>query len=150
MAERFRDLMLERTGGRFRVVIYPSGQLGGERVAFEQIQVGAVHMAITGTPVLSGWVPETQIFDLPFLFETRDHGLAVSLRGVSPRWSRDPSRFDSPRTASYGPDRRSVSTPVLLGSSNLAASRPRRAGPPSLGTPSWPCSCLSVYDNIRG
>ena len=26
MAERFRDLMLERTGGRFRVVIYPSGQ----------------------------------------------------------------------------------------------------------------------------
>ncbi|MDE2662109.1 MAG: hypothetical protein OXI39_03825, partial [Gemmatimonadota bacterium] len=49
MAERFRDLMLERTDGRFRVVIYPSGQLGGERVAFEQIQVGAVHMAITGT-----------------------------------------------------------------------------------------------------
>ena len=77
MAERFRDLMLERTDGRFRVVIYPSGQLGGERVAFEQIQVGAVHMAITGTPVLSGWVPEGQMFDLPFLFETRDHGLAV-------------------------------------------------------------------------
>lgn len=77
MAERFRDLMLERTDGRFRVVIYPSGQLGGERVAFEQIQVGAVHMAITGTPVLSGWVPETQVFDLPFLFETRDHGLAA-------------------------------------------------------------------------
>ncbi len=77
MAERFRDLMLERTDGRFRVVVYPSGQLGGERVAFEQIQVGAVHMAITGTPVLSGWVPETQVFDLPFLFETRDHGLAA-------------------------------------------------------------------------
>ena len=77
MAERFRDLMDERTGGRFRVVIYPSGQLGGERVAFEQIQAGAVHLAITGTPVLSGWVPETQVFDLPFLFETRDHGLRV-------------------------------------------------------------------------
>ena len=26
MAERFRDLMLARTDGRFRVVIYPSGQ----------------------------------------------------------------------------------------------------------------------------
>ena len=77
MAERFRDLMRERTDGRFRVVIYPSGQLGGERVAFEQIQAGAVHLAITGTPVLSGWVPEGQMFDLPFLFETRDHGLSV-------------------------------------------------------------------------
>ncbi len=88
MAERFRDLMLERTDGRFRVVIYPSGQLGGERVAFEQIQVGAVHMAITGTPVLSGWVPETQIFDLPFLFETRDHGLSV-MNGPVGDWWRD-------------------------------------------------------------
>ena len=88
MAERFRDLMDERTGGRFRVVIYPSGQLGGERVAFEQIQVGAVHMAISGTPVLSGWVPEAQIFDLPFVFETRDHGLAV-LNGPVGDWWRD-------------------------------------------------------------
>jgi len=88
MAERFRDLMLERTEGRFRVAIYPSGQLGGERVAFEQIQVGAVHMAITGTPVLSGWVPEGQMFDLPFLFETRDHGHAV-MNGPIGDWWRD-------------------------------------------------------------
>ena len=86
MAERFRDLMLERTGGRFRVVIYPSGQLGGERMAFEQIQAGAVHMAITGTPVLSGWVPEGQMFDLPFLFETRDHGLSVMNGPVGDSW----------------------------------------------------------------
>ena len=88
MAERFRDLMRERTDGRFRVVIYPSGQLGGERVAFEQIQVGAVHMAITGTPVLSGWVPEGQMFDLPFLFESRDHGLGV-MNGPVGDWWRD-------------------------------------------------------------
>jgi len=88
MAERFRDLMLERTDGRFRVSIYSSGQLGGERVAFEQIQVGAVHMAISGTPVLSGWVPEGQMFDLPFLFESRDHGLAV-MNGPIGDWWRD-------------------------------------------------------------
>ena len=86
MAERFRDLMRERTGGRFRVVIYPSGQLGGERVAFEQIQAGAVHLAITGTPVLSGWVPEGQMFDLPFLFETRDHGLSVMNGPMGDAW----------------------------------------------------------------
>ena len=86
MAERFRDLMRERTGGRFRVVIYPSGQLGGERVAFEQIQAGAVHLAITGTPVLSGWVPEGQMFDLPFLFETRDHGLSVMNGPIGDSW----------------------------------------------------------------
>ncbi len=86
MAERFRDLMLERTDGEFRVSIYPSGQLGGERVAFEQIQVGAVHMAISGTPVLSGWVREGQMFDLPFLFERRDHGLAVMNGPIGDWW----------------------------------------------------------------
>ncbi len=88
MAERFRDLMLERTDGQFRVSIYPSGQLGGERIAFEQIQVGAVHMAISATPVLSGWVPEGQMFDLPYLFENRDRGLAV-MNGPVGDWWRD-------------------------------------------------------------
>ena len=88
MAERFRDLMAERTDGRFRVVIYPSGQLGGERVGFEQLQAGAQEMAISGTPVLTGWVPEGQIFDLPFLFADRDQGLRV-LNGPLGDWWRE-------------------------------------------------------------
>jgi tripartite ATP-independent transporter DctP family solute receptor len=87
MAQRFKDLMEERTGGRFRVVIFPSGQLGSERVTFEQLQVGAQEMAISGTPVLSGWVPEGQLFDLPFLFKTRDQGLEV-LNGPLGDWWR--------------------------------------------------------------
>ena len=88
MAERFRHLVAERTGGRFQVVIYPSGQLGGERIAFEQLQVGAQDMAIVGTPVLSSWVPEGQIFDLPFLFQSRDQGLRV-LNGSLGDWWRE-------------------------------------------------------------
>jgi tripartite ATP-independent transporter DctP family solute receptor len=87
MAERFRDLMAERTEGRFRVEIFPSGQLGSERVTFEQLQVGAQEMAISGTPVLSGWVPEGQVFDLPYLFETRDQGLNA-LNGTVGDWWR--------------------------------------------------------------
>ena len=87
MAERLRDLMRERTAGRFQVVIYPSGQLGDERVAFEQLQFGAQQMAISGTPVLSGWVPEGQVFDLPFLFETREQGVSA-LNGTLGNWWR--------------------------------------------------------------
>ncbi len=88
MAERFRDLMQERTDGRFRVVIYPSGQLGDERVTFEQLQFGAQQMAISGTPVLSGRVPEGQIFDLPFLFKTREEGV-IALKGTLGNWWRN-------------------------------------------------------------
>jgi len=43
-------------------------------------------MAISGTPVLSGWVPEGQMFDLPYLFETRDHGLVVLNGPVGDWW----------------------------------------------------------------
>lgn len=88
MAERFRDLMRERTGGRFQVVVYPSGQLGDERVGFEQLRFGALQIAISGTPVLSGWVPEGQVFDLPFLFSTREEG-AAALEGPLGDWWRD-------------------------------------------------------------
>jgi tripartite ATP-independent transporter DctP family solute receptor len=88
MALRLAELMERRTGGRFRITIYPSGQLGGERILFEQLQAGALEMAISGTPVLSGWVPETQIFDLPYLFQSREQGLSV-LSGEVGDWWRD-------------------------------------------------------------
>ena len=88
MAERFRDLMTARSGGRFHVVIYPSGQLGDERITFEQLRLGVQQMAISGTPVLSGWVPEGQIFDLPFLFSSRDDGMAA-LQGPLGDWWRN-------------------------------------------------------------
>jgi tripartite ATP-independent transporter DctP family solute receptor len=88
MAGRLRDLMEERTEGRFRIIIYPSGQLGGERVVFEQLQAGAVEIAISGVPVLSGWVPESQLFDLPYLFDSREQGLAV-LNGPMGDWWRE-------------------------------------------------------------
>ncbi len=86
MAERFKALMAERTGGRFLVEIYPSGQLGSERITVEQLQAGAQQMAISGTPVLAGWVPEGQVFDLPYLFETRDQGLNALNGAVGDWW----------------------------------------------------------------
>lgn len=86
MAERFKALMAERTGGRFVVEIYPSGQLGSERITVEQLQAGAQQMAISGTPVLAGWVPEGQVFDLPYLFETRDQGLNALNGAVGDWW----------------------------------------------------------------
>jgi len=48
-------------------------------------------MAISGTPVLSAWVPEGQVFDLPYLVQTRDQGLAL-LNGATGNWWRDTLR----------------------------------------------------------
>jgi tripartite ATP-independent transporter DctP family solute receptor len=91
MANHFAELMVKKTGGKVKVTAYPSGQLGNERVAFEQLQMGALDMAISGTPVLSAWVPEGQVFDLPYLVQTRDQGLAL-LNGKTGDWWRETLR----------------------------------------------------------
>ena len=88
MVNHFAELMVKKTGGKVKVTAYPSGQLGNERVAFEQLQMGALDMAISGTPVLSAWVPEGQVFDLPYLVQTRDQGLAL-LNGKTGDWWRE-------------------------------------------------------------
>lgn len=91
MANHFAELMAKKTDGKVKVTVYPSGQLGNERVAFEQLQMGALDMAISGTPVLSAWVPEGQVFDLPYLVQTRDQGLAL-LNGKTGDWWRETLR----------------------------------------------------------
>lgn len=91
MVNHFAELMAKKTGGKVKVTAYPSGQLGNERVAFEQLQMGALDMAISGTPVLSAWVPEGQVFDLPYLVQTRDQGLAL-LNGKTGDWWRETLR----------------------------------------------------------
>ena len=91
MATRFVELMNKKTKGQVKISIHPSGQLGNERVAFEQLQMGAQDMAISGTPVLSAWVPEGQVFDLPYIVQTRDQGLAL-LNGSIGNWWRDTLR----------------------------------------------------------
>ncbi|NWF54489.1 MAG: TRAP transporter substrate-binding protein [Syntrophaceae bacterium] len=91
MGVRFAELMDQKTKGQVKISLHPAGQLGNERVAFEQLQMGAQDLAISGTPVLSAWVPEGQVFDLPYLVQTRDQGLAL-LNGSIGDWWRETLR----------------------------------------------------------
>lgn len=69
MADRFRDLVAQRTGGRIRVEVYPDSQLYGDEDEMDALRLGAVEML---APSLSKFgnvgVPEFEVFDLPFLF----------------------------------------------------------------------------------
>ena len=91
MAQRFAELMDKKTNGQVKISVFPSGQLGNERVTFEQLQMGAQDIAISGTGVLSAWVPEGQIFDLPYLVQTQEQGLAL-LDGPIGDWWRETLR----------------------------------------------------------
>ena len=74
---RFGQLVAQRTNGEINIKVYPSSQLGGEKEMAEGIRLGSVQGAIINVSVLSGWVPEGQIFDMPFIFRNDDHAYNV-------------------------------------------------------------------------
>lgn len=73
MWRRFAELARERTGGAVELQIFPAGQLGGERENAEGMRLGSIQGADSTLAALSQWVPEGQIFDMPFIFRDWDH-----------------------------------------------------------------------------
>ncbi|MCM3399597.1 TRAP transporter substrate-binding protein [Oceanobacillus profundus] len=71
-AEKFAEMIEERTDGQIKVEVYPDSQLGSDREIIEHIQTGTVQMNAPFTGVLPTFVKEFEIFDLPFLFESRE------------------------------------------------------------------------------
>ncbi len=61
------------TGGRLTVAMYPAMQLGGEKEAIEQAQVGAIAFARVSVGALGPVVDDLNVFNLPFLFRDTAH-----------------------------------------------------------------------------
>src|SRR6266853_4052344 len=63
----------EATGGRLSIQMYASMQLGGEKEAIEQAQVGALQLARVSVGALGPVVDDLNVFNLPFLFRDTAH-----------------------------------------------------------------------------
>lgn len=74
--ELFADLVSHGTGGRVRVQVYPNNQLGNQRDVVEGLQMGSVQLANVAS-VMASFVPEVNLFELPFLFDGAEHFDAV-------------------------------------------------------------------------
>ena len=61
------------TNGRLSVQMYASMQLGGEKEAIEQAQVGAIQLARVSVGALGPVVDDLNVFNLPFLFRDTAH-----------------------------------------------------------------------------
>jgi tripartite ATP-independent transporter DctP family solute receptor len=74
--ELFKQIVEMKSRGKLKVEIYPNNQLGNQRDVIEGIQLGTVQMSNVAS-VLAGFVRELNIFELPFLFENKEHFYAV-------------------------------------------------------------------------
>jgi tripartite ATP-independent transporter DctP family solute receptor len=61
------------TNGRVSVAMYPSMQLGGEKEAIEQAQVGAIAFARVSVGALGPVIDDLNVFNLPYVFRNTTH-----------------------------------------------------------------------------
>lgn len=61
----------------FKIQQFPNSQLGGEREVIEGLQLGTIDMAIVSTGATLNFVPQTGVFDIPFLFRDLAHARKV-------------------------------------------------------------------------
>jgi TRAP-type transport system periplasmic protein len=71
--DAFAAAVTDKTGGRFRVEHLPAGKAGGELEILNKIKSGEMEMYNGSTGPLGGLIPETKVFDLPFLFTDYRH-----------------------------------------------------------------------------
>ncbi|MDD4237103.1 MAG: DctP family TRAP transporter solute-binding subunit [Desulfotomaculaceae bacterium] len=68
-AQRFADLVKERTHGRIEVQVFHNSTLYKDGEEIQALQNGLVQMIAPATSKLSGLYPQWQVFDLPYAFE---------------------------------------------------------------------------------
>ena len=69
----FARLVEERTGGRIKIEVYPSAQLGEEKAALEAVQFGAIDFNRTSISPLSAFVPNLIALQMPYLYRDDEH-----------------------------------------------------------------------------
>lgn len=75
--EKFAELVSEKTGGALAIELFPNGELGSSPTMLEGARLGTIDIVSTGNPYFTGSMPQLNVLDLPFLFQSDAHAFAV-------------------------------------------------------------------------
>jgi len=73
-AELFAQKLEQYTNGRYKVQVFPAGQLANDPKAVEQLQLGGIDFTVSGTGTYATHIPTLNLTALPYLVETYDQG----------------------------------------------------------------------------
>ena len=76
-AQKFADLLKEKSGGQMTARLFPGGTLGGDVQTLSALQGGTVEMTVLNAGLLVGVDKDFVLVDLPFLFDTPQQADAV-------------------------------------------------------------------------
>lgn len=74
----FGKILEKETGGSLKVQVFSDGVLGGDRQTLEGLQMGTIHCTSVSTGPIAAFVPQFDVFDLPFLFKDKATAFKVA------------------------------------------------------------------------
>lgn len=76
-ATSFAKDVAEKTEGRVKVEVYPSGQLGSEKEVIEGMQIGAMDAGVIGSGSFQFVEPKFGIIEMPYAWTSREQAFAA-------------------------------------------------------------------------
>lgn len=76
-AERFAGLVAEKTNGAVAVELFGNGELGNSPTMLEGVRLGTIDIVTVGNPFFTSSLPQLNLLDLPFLFQSDAHAFAT-------------------------------------------------------------------------
>lgn len=97
------------SGGKMKIDIYPSAQLGSENQCIELLQIGSLDLTKVSSAALEGFADPFKVFGIPYLFRSREQYFHVIdgpvgeriLSSTEPYWFRGLTYFDSGARSFY-------------------------------------------------
>lgn len=71
-ADKFAELVAEKTGGKIKVDVFHNAALGGEREAAEGVRMGSIDAAYSGLTGFGSYVPQFGVLEMPYLYKDLD------------------------------------------------------------------------------
>lgn len=68
----FKEQVEARTNGSVKITVFPQGQLGNDAAMIDGARTGIIDIAMSGLNNFTGLVPKAGVYELPFIFPTRD------------------------------------------------------------------------------
>jgi TRAP-type transport system periplasmic protein len=69
---RMAEVVEKQSGGKLKLEVFPSSQLGAQREMWQNVQAGLIGGIIDPTASLANFVPQFAVLDLPYLVDTPD------------------------------------------------------------------------------
>ena len=71
-AEKFGEIVKEKTDGELIIKIYPNGQLGSETDMINSVKMGTLDIVLSGE-TLQNWAPKAALMAVPYAFRDLEH-----------------------------------------------------------------------------